>query len=172
MIRQSPQDRIASVEAIKDQLIGRKNEYVTRQKISSLKNTVIPVTELDDPLVIDPIRLVNIDWESNRLTLFFQQPVNNTWVWALHNMGSHTSLWDKGPAAFSVSGNKAVITARENEVEDIINYFQGWLPAVNRVYKERVQREKDEEEERRRMDLQQQISAQEARQRVLNKIKI
>jgi serine/threonine protein kinase len=172
MIRQSPRDRIGSIEKIKNQLIGRKNEFISRQRISELKDTVVPVTELDDPLIADPPRLVNIDWNHDTLTLFFQRPVNDKWVWALQNMGSHTSLRGKGPEAFHIGGDKAVIVAHENEVQQIIDYFNGWLPQVNRVYEQRIRREKEEAEEKQRKELERQIAEQEARQRVLKNIKL
>jgi serine/threonine protein kinase len=172
MMRQSPQDRISSIEEIKNQLIGRKNEFITRQRLSELKNTVVPVTELDDPLIADPPRLVNFDWDRGILTLFFQRPVNEKWVWALQNMGSHTSVWGKGPEAFGIGGDKAVIGANEDEVQRIIDYFNDWLPAANRVYEQRIRREKEETEEKRRKELERQIAEQEKRQRVLKNIKL
>ena len=172
MICQSPKDRIESIEKIKNQLIGRKNEFITRQKISDLKNTVIPVTELDDPLIADPPRLVNVDWNRGTLTLFFQQPVNDKWVWALQNMGNFSSLMGKGPESFNIRGNTAVIGATENEVQRIIDYFNDWLPKANRVYEQRILREKKEAEEKQRKELQRQIAEEEARQRVLKNIKL
>ncbi len=172
MMRQSPEDRIASIEKIKNQLIGRKNEFITRQKVSKLKDTVVPITELDDPLIADPPRLVNCDWDRGILTFVFQQPVNEKWVWALQNMGSHTSLLGKGPEAFKVHGDKAVIDATEQEVQKIIDYFNDWLPAANRVYEQRIRREKEQAEENQRKELKRQIAEQEARQRVLKNIKL
>ena len=172
MMRQSPQDRIGSIEEVKNQLIGRKNEFITRQRISELKDTVVPVTELDDLLIIDPPRLVNFDWNRNTLTLFFQQPVNDKWVWALRHMGGHTSLVGKGPEAFDIRGHKAVIDADENQVQKIIDYFNDWLPAANRVYEQRIRREKEEAEEKQRKEFERQIAEQEARQRVLKNIKL
>jgi len=172
MIRQSPEERPDSIEKIKSQLIGRKHEFVTRQRISELKDAVVPVTELDDPLIADPPRLVKFDWDRGILTLFFQQPVNETWVWALQNMGSHSSLVGKGPAAFKIREDKAVIKATENQVQQIINYFNGWLPAVNRRYEQRICDEKREAEEKQRKELERQIAEQEARQRVLKNIKL
>jgi len=172
MMRQSPEDRIDSIEKIKNQLIGRRNEFITRQKVSELKDTVVPITELDDPLIADPPRLVNFDWDEGKLTLFFQRPVNEKWVWALQNMGSHTSVWGKGPEAFNINGDKAVINAAENEVQKIIDFFNEWLPQVNRVYKERIRVEKEQAEEKQRKELKRQIEAQEARQRVLRNTKL
>jgi len=172
MIRQSPQERISSIEEIKNQLIGRKNEFITRQKVSELKDTVVPVTELDDPLIADPPRLANVDWDRNILTLFFQHPINDKWISALLNMGSYSSLLGKGPGEFKFQGNKAIISAREGEIHDIIDHFKGWLPKANKVYEQLLSREKKEAEEKQRKDLQRQIAEQEARQRVLNTIKL
>lgn len=172
MLRQSPEERIDSIEKIKNILIGRKNEFITRQKMSELKETVVPVTELDDPLIADPPRLVNFDWNLGRLTLFFQRPVNEKWVWALQNLGSHSALLGKGPKDFHIYENKAVIDATEDQVQKIIDYFQGWLPQANRVYEERIRREKEEAEARRRRELKRQIEEQEARQRVLKNVKL
>ena len=172
MMRQSPQDRVDSIEKIKNQLIGRKNEFITRQKISKLKDTVVPVTELDDSLIADPPRLVNVDWDRGVLTLFFQRPVNEKWIWALQNMGSHTSLLGKGPEAFKIGGDVARIDATESQVQKIIDYFNGWLPIANRVYEERIRREKKEAEQKHRKELERQIAEEEARQRVLKNIKL
>jgi serine/threonine protein kinase len=172
MIRQSPRDRIKSVEQIKNQLIGRKHEFITRQKVSELRNIVIPVTEIDDPLVADPPRLVNFDWDRDVLTLVFQRPVNEKWIWALLNMGSHSSVWGKGPEAFKIRGDKAVISATETQVQSIIDYFNAWLPAANRVYEQRVHRDKEESEEKQRKELERQVAEQEARQRILKNIKL
>jgi serine/threonine protein kinase len=172
MMRQAPQERIDSIEKIKNQLIGRKNEFITKQKVSELKETVVPITELDDPLIADPPRLVNFDWDRGILTLFFQRPVNEKWVWALQNMGSHHSLWGKGPEAFKVRGDKAIIRADENQVQRIIDDFNNWLPQVNKVYEQRIRREQEEAEGKQRKELQRQIAEQEARQRVLKNVKL
>jgi serine/threonine protein kinase len=172
MLRQSPEERIHTIEEIKNQLIGRKSEFITRQKMSELKGTVIPITELDDPLIADPPRLVNFDWDKGTLTLFFQQPVDEKWVWALQNIGSRTYVAGKGPEAFRIRGDRAVISATESEVQKVIHYFKEWVPRANRVYEERIRREKAEEEEKQRKELKRQVLEQEARQRVLKNVKL
>lgn len=172
MLRQSPSARLESIDVIKRELIGRKQEFVTRQRISELKQTVVPVTDLDDPLLADPPRIVNFDWERGTLTLFFQQPVNPKWVQALYNMGSYYSLMDKEPEAFSISGNKAVIPAREGEVQQIIDHFKQWIPQANHKYAEILRREKAEAEVRQRKQLQAEIEEQERRQRILKSVKL
>ena len=172
MIRQSPHERFASIEEIKNQLIGRKNEFITMQRISELKDTVVPVTELDDPLIIDPPRLVKFDWNRGVLTLFFHKPINEKWVSSLQNMGNHSSLMGKGPEMFKIRRDEAIIDAQESQVQQIIDFFNGWLPKANRVYEERIRREKREAEEKLRKGLERQIEEEETRQRVLKNIKL
>lgn len=173
MLHQSAIERPASIDMVKQQLIARKLEFVTRQHISELKQMVVPVTDLDDPLILDPPRLVNIDYEQEVLFLFFQRPVNPKWIQALCNMGTYTSAMGKGPERFTFSGNKASIPARgQSEVQQIIDYFKAWLPIANRVYEETVRREKQEAEERQRKQWQKEIEEQERRQRILASVKI
>lgn len=172
MLRQSPSERPALIEAIKAQLIGRQNEFVSRQRISTLKQTVISETDIDDPLISDPPRLVGFDYERGKLILILNQPINPNWIWALQNMGSYAAPMGKGPMAFSFTGYKATIPARENEIQDIINYFKGWLPMANRKYEERLREEITDESNNKRKRMQQEIEEQERRQRILKNAKI
>src|SRR5215208_2974406 len=73
---------------------------------------------------------------------------------------------------YLVSGNKAVIGAREDEIQRIIDYFKQWLPHANHVYEDMIRREKAEAEDRQRRQLQAEIEEKERRQRVLKSIKI
>lgn len=177
MLRQTAVERPGSIEKIKQELIGRKQEFVTHQRISELKQTVVPVTDLDDPLIIDPPYLVNFDYEPKQGVLFLilQRPINAKWIDAWHYMarfGTYTSFMNKGPERFSFSGEKANIPAREDEVQQTINYFKDWLPIANRVYGEALRREKQEAEERQRKQLQEEIEVQERRQRILASVRI
>ncbi|HEU5380133.1 MAG TPA: serine/threonine-protein kinase, partial [Ktedonobacteraceae bacterium] len=123
MLRQSAAERPASIEVIKNELIGRKQEFITRQRISELKQTVVPVTDLDDQLVSDPPHLTGYHYEKGVLILYFQRPVNEKWRQALLHMGNHTALWNKGPEHFGFSGDQASIPAQENDIQQIIDYF-------------------------------------------------
>ena len=172
MLRQSADERPASIEIVKQQLIARKNEFVTRQRINELKQTVISVTDIDDPLILDPPRLVNFDYDSNMLTLIFQHSVNQKWISALYNMDGYSSYLGKEPTRFSISGDKACINASEHEVQQIIDSFKSWLPTANRKYEEMIRKEKIETEEEHRRQLQREVEEQERRQRVLKNVKL
>src|SRR5260370_37344182 len=98
MLHKSPLERPDSIEAVKKQLIGRKHDFATRQRISELKQTVVPVTDIDDPLIIEPPQLVDFDYEQGVLYLILNRPVTDKWIHARHNMGSFRCLTSK-PAA-------------------------------------------------------------------------
>lgn len=172
MLRRSPDDRLPSIERVKQQLIGRKNEFVTRQRISELENTVIPVTEVDDPLIADPPRLVDVDWDRDILTLIFQRPVNSKWIEALQNIGSYHSLYNKGPECFSFSGDRAIIDAQERQVPDVVRYFKEWIPIANRIYENMIRSDRLKDEEKQRQALERETQEKQARQRVLANVKI
>jgi serine/threonine protein kinase len=173
MLRQDAEERPISIDEIKKQLIALQNDFVIRQRISELNNRVICVTDLDDPLVADPPRLISIDYQSGTLLLFLSQPVNSMWIQLFKNPNwDNSSVYGKGPERFSISSNKAMIDAREDQVQKIVNHFKEWLPNVNRQYEQNLRREKEEAEQRRREDFQRIVQAEETRMRLLKSIKI
>jgi len=173
MRRQSPAERPASIAQIKQELIARGNDFVSQQRLSSLRNTVIPESELDDPLILEPIRLVGVDYdEQGQLILQLSQRINNVWAEALRNFGTHTAVLGKGPEAFSLKGNTARIPAREADAQQIVDYFKEWLPRVNQKYKELVISEKKRRQEDSRQRLQAQIAEEERIQRIRRNIRI
>jgi len=61
MIRQDPAQR-PSIADVKRQLIARKQQFVSLQKISELTKQVVPEDTLTDALIVDPIRAENFDY--------------------------------------------------------------------------------------------------------------
>lgn len=172
MIRQSSNDRPASIDIIKRELIARNNEFIQRQQLSQLKNTIIHVNEIDDPLILDPIRIVEYDWNGEILTLKFNHRINKIWIWALQNMGNYGYRQGIEPRRFSIEGNEAKIPARESDVQECIDYFKSWIPIATRVYLQRLEQEKEAEENKQKMALQKKIEEEEARARLRKSIKL
>jgi serine/threonine protein kinase len=172
MLRQSSDERPNSIEVIKQQLIGRKNDFITRQRISKLKQTVVPVTDIDDPLVADPPHLAGVDWDKGKLTLILHRPINPIWQWAFNNMSGYSFFFGARPENFSISGNKATINARSSDVQRIVDLFKSWLPIAARTYEEKIRNDKFRKEEEERQRLKREIEEEEERLRVLKSIKI
>jgi len=174
MIRQLPHDRPASIDTVKQELIARKNEFIQRQQLSQLRNVVIPSNEIDDSLIADPPRLVDFDWENGLLTLILSGPVTDKWIQTFYSINWRQAPMGKEPRAFSFikSKNEAQIRAEERQVQEIINYFKGWLPVAQNDYKRLLEQEKRDQDEKVQRELQNKIVEQEARERLRKSVKI
>ncbi len=172
MIRQNPEERFSSIKEIKVLLKIHGEEYISEQKLSKLRSTVIPLQEIDDPLVVNPLVIEEFDWEKGLLVLTLSQAVNNKWIQALHNIGGFTSLTGKGPKEFIFDGNLAKISAQESQVQSIINYFKSWIPIVTNEYKRHLDDERKLREENERKLIDEYIKAEEAKARLRKTIKL
>ena len=172
MLCSSASDRPQDIEAVKKQLRARQQDFFAQQRLSELKQTVVPTTDLDDPLVLYPPKLVDWDWAPDQLTLILSSPVTDRWVYALQTMGGYSSILGKGPDRFIFRGNRAIIPAREYEVQHLIDHFKNWLPAANQRYTNLLREEKVEKAEGERKKLRAEIEANEARARLRQTVKL
>lgn len=172
MIRQTPGERFGSIKEVKTLLRIHGADYISNQKLSTLRSTVIPTSEIDDPLVITPITIVDFEWDNGLLTLDLSQPVTEKWRNALLNMGSHSSLWNKGPETFIFEGNQAKVRAEERDVQGIIDYFKSWISPTTARYKRDLEEEISRKEEKERQKVKMEIEAQEAKARLRKNIRL
>ncbi len=135
MVRQSPDDRPNSIDSIKQELIGRKNDFIQRQKISELEKTVIPTSQVDGVLITDPVRIVDVDYTNGTLLLKLNH-VTNEWAYRFNNMQSGFSYsMNRHPKMFNFQGNTASVKVYEGDAPTIANYFKECLAAANEQYK-------------------------------------
>jgi serine/threonine protein kinase len=172
MISQTPDERPSSIHDVKQLLKIRGADYVSEQQLSKLKSVVIPVSEIDDPLVVNPIKIEDFEWDNGLLTLILSQPVNQMWRNALLNMGSYTSVMGRGPETFTFEGNRAKVRSEERIVQDIVNYFKSWIPLATRRYEQDLQDERRRKEEQERQKIKMAIEAEEAKARLRKNIKL
>jgi serine/threonine protein kinase len=174
MVRQSASDRINSIDQIKQQLIARQNEFITRQKISELKKQVIPQSALDDPLVNDPVSLIGLDYDGTNLILKLNHDVSKYphWIPTFKSIGNYSAILGKDPSRFTFVNDKALIRAEEHDVQQLVKYFKDYLVRTTKDYEKKLlgfQRRKEAEDRHR---LEAQIEVEEKRQRILKNIKI
>ncbi len=150
MLQQEASGRYQELEELKRDLSVLSREYIASLKISQLDETIIPAHEIDDPIVADPIKIVDVSWEDGILNIHLNHQPSYEWMWALHNMGNYSSLLGKGPESFNFKDSKATIGARDaNESQQIINHFKQWLPNIAVAYENKlIQKAKNEEQEK------------------------
>ena len=172
MLSQVAENRPAAIADIKGLIQRYQYEAVSMQRISSIDASVVKSSEVDEPLALDPPRLISADWKAGMLILILDRPVTPQWVDALHNMGSYSSLMNIPPIRFTFKGTQAVVGAAEHEVQSVIDYFKSWLPQASRTLKQNLEAAARRREDQRREQLRKERAEEETRLRLLRSIKI
>jgi serine/threonine protein kinase len=172
MLRQNSVERPKSIADLKRLLQKNHLEFISLQKISRIDGTVVAAATVDEPLALEPPRLVDADWNGGRLTLKLDRPVDQHWINALHRMGSYSSVSGKPPQAFTFNGNTASVNAQEHEVQPVIDAFKTWLPAASRALRNLLEQASLHEAASRKGQLRREQEAEQKRLRVMRNIKI
>lgn len=171
MIQQNPASRPESIDAVKRQFVAKRQDFVVRQRLSQISQTVVAVGEEDDPLVSDPPRIVNFEWSGGSLTLILSRAVNSDWVQALID-GRREAILGKEPDVFQFNGNRASVSVQDSDVQRIIDYFKSWIPPATEIYRERRARRRQEATERERARLQREQEELERQRRLREEIRL
>jgi len=162
---------VAEMKALIQRLGGI---YLSEQKLSALSGRVIDVAEIDQPLADHPPRLVDFhyDLRTSNLVLILDRPVDQGWVTALRNMGNYTSAMGHGPETFHFAQNTATTSTSEHEIQQIIDYFKGWLPVATGVYKSMLAAQAQRDADAKRAALAREFELEQRKAALLAKIKI
>jgi serine/threonine protein kinase len=173
MLRQSIADRPATIDAIKQELIGRRNDFITRQELSALSKQVIPRNEIDDPIVLDPIRVVSAVWKDGTLSMKLSQHVNPNWVQILQfGAYSKSSIMGRGPETYRIVADQASVSVPSEEAQRAIDFFKSWLPHAHELYKRQVAQNKERDEKAARDQLAREIRAREEQLTVNSRLRV
>ncbi|SRR6266550_1379266 len=174
MMQQQPEQRIQSVAKVKQELIGRGNNFVNLQRLGTLQKKVVPESEISDPILADPIRIVEkLDWNvsESTLTLRLNQSINAKWEQCFRfRATSYSTNFSHRNIRFS--RDRVFIQADEHFLPQGITYLQQYIPTANEEYATQVTKEHREEIARRDVELKRQVREQEARVRILQKVQI
>lgn len=172
MIQQKPENRPPLIDAVKKELIGRKNEFVALQKYDEAKRQVVKVSE---PPEFEPISIVDFDYADGNLHLKLSRNVPPGWTQEFQNpRGGHSAIMGYEPQRFFIAGNKVSIGIRGDEhlIQQVIDYAKQYIEIANRYYVEQIRDAQIQEENRTRAVLQKQIAEAELRKNILTNIKL
>lgn len=174
MIQQFPEDRPNSIADIKQILIAKGNEFVSRQKLDALRQTVVPSTAVTDPLVRNPIQVIAADLRGNTLVAILNQPPSPDWIRAFVHPRSMTYIAGTEPANWAFNGNEASVRLShvESQIQQVLNHFKDYVGSANGLHFELLKQAASQREENERRTLQQAIAEEERRQRILNSLKM
>jgi serine/threonine protein kinase len=172
MVQQQPEQRIQSVAKVKQELIARGNHFIELQRLEALKKQVVPESEIGDPIVADPIRIVEtLHWSNNTLTLRLNQKINAKWEQCFrYRATSYSTTFSQRNISFH--DDRVFIRIDEHHLQQGLGYLRQYIPTANEEYANLVKKEHRDEIARRNAELEQQVREQEARIRVLQKVSI
>jgi serine/threonine protein kinase len=150
MIQQSPDNRPPSIAKIKEELIGRGNEFVAKQRLDQARKAVVPETTPDDPLGGEDIRVVSADYSAGSLICQLSAAPPPEWIVALQNpKHSYSSVMgDASPHSVQISGPKAVLAARATTAADTARNLKDWVSHANGQYRQELRRKTEEKRQR------------------------
>jgi serine/threonine protein kinase len=173
MLRQDATSR-PSASDVKRELIARGNEFLSVQRLNSLKSEVIPETEVDDPVVTNPIALVDADYRAGSLIFKLSAAPPPNWIMAFQNpRGSFSYLQGAGPEYFSFRGNEARVSlSQESLAQRLVDHTKSYIDLANRRYAEAVIADHRQRLQAEREALREIIAEEERRKKILSGIKI
>jgi len=172
MIQQNPENRPVSIDVIKKELIGRKNEFIARQKYDSTKKKVIKTSEVSE---FEPISIIGLDFLNGALHLELNKNIPPGWQQEFQNpRGGHSSIMGYGPENFTIAGNKLTLPVREDEnlIQKIINHAKQYVTAANNGYILKVKDNNRQKEQRQKADLEKEVAEAELRKNILTNVKL
>jgi len=170
--------RRLSITEVKRELIARGNEFLSIQRLNSLKTMVIRETDVDDPFIANPIAIQSIDFKAETLYLTLSTIPPAQWIAAFHGSGSHGSgsrsgLAGHGPDRFVFLGKLAHLRiARGTDPLQLVDFAKGYVEAANRHYAEMAAAAHREYLDNERKKHRAQIAAEERRQHVLARVRL
>jgi serine/threonine protein kinase len=172
MVRQQPEQRPESVTKVKEDLIGRGNQFIQFQRLETLRKEVVPESEVNDPLIADPIRVIEKeDYNNGVLTLRLNRQINQEWELCFRKRATSFSA-NVSSAMISFHRDKAHVRVNDHFLQQGVNFLKEYCLLANEEYAAQVKREHLEEMEKRRSDLRRRIVELENKARILQKITI
>lgn len=169
MLKKFPEHRPNSIDEIKKQLIARQNDFISRQKISQLKNTVIPFSEPDDPLIANPVSVGEMDYQNGKLIFFLKPFINGIWEFSFKSLGGYSFINGFEPRHFDFETDRATISVPDDEnlIRTVSSNFHEYVNKTNQEYKNRVLEGIKKKQRSEQEKLQREIEEEEKRQQIL-----
>lgn len=173
MIRHAPADRFGSIADVKNELTARSNIFVQQQKIDALRNTVVPASDIADPLVLDPPRLESIDVDGGRLVFRLSKEPSDAWENTFKGISGVQFYINQGPRNFFFSGRSASINMlNDNQGQALTNNFKTYLAKAIEEYETQVREKQRQSEHDSRLRLRAAVEAEDRRLAIIKKIQI
>ena len=172
MIQADPALRPSGVPAVREMLRMKSSQFEERQRLSNLAKTVVSADAVDDPLAVEPPKVVGADFDGADVVITLDRPASEGWIAALRNMGNYTSVYNAGPEYFRFAGNVARVRSNGDDAQQIVNHFKSWLSQATARYAHNIRVYQVQQEQQRADALQRARAELERRERIRASLKI
>lgn len=151
MIQQAPANRPASIAKVKEDLIGRGNEFVAKQRLDAARQAVVPVSVPNDPLGGQGIQVLGFAGYSNGIvSLRLSAAPPPDWKAIMQNgaFGHSSIMGDSTPQTVEFQGDNARLRVRESSAQQTVGHFKDWVRQVNDLYRHHLIRRIEEDQRR------------------------
>jgi len=168
MIRQRPDDRPATISEVRQQLSVNEAIFAEGQKLSQLKSAVVPASEIEDPLLANPIKLTGVDYVKGTTFVFqLSAAPTDAWIEAFKSNQYRTVKGGRRPQEYVFAGPTASVQQDAGEATYLRDDFLEFLEEGNKAYARKVKEEEDNRREKERRRLKQEAKEAELRLQVL-----
>jgi len=149
MIQQLPANRPISIAKIKEELIGRGNEFVAKQRLDTTRRTVVSEVVPHDPLGGQDIRVLGIASNTEDMVILQLSAIPpHEWIAIMRNptFSYSTTMGDSSPRTVEFRGQQALLQVRPSTALQTVEHFKDWLTQTNYGYRAHLQRRAEEEQ--------------------------
>jgi serine/threonine protein kinase len=172
MMQQQPENRTDSVARVKIELMARGNRFIELQRLDALKKEVVLDSEVQDPLISDPIRVIKVeDFRNRKLTVKLNRPINRNWEQCFR-MRATAYRGTVSAAMMLFQGDVVSISVDDNFAPQALAALKQFCENTNELYAEETRKAHRKELDRARIQQAHRVAEEEARLKVLNKLQI
>lgn len=163
-----------SVGDVQRELIARGNEFVSVQRLNSLRSEVISDAEVDDPIVRNPIQLASVDYRQGTMIFTLSAAPPPNWIMAFQNpRGGYSSMQGTGPEYFTFQDREARVgLGLTVQPKMLVGHMKSYIDLANRQYADRLVAQNRQRVDSEREQLRRRIAEEERRQKILAELKI
>lgn len=172
MIHQSPDRRHQTIEEVKNDLIKKNKLQVSFQKLDVAKKTVVPESDISgDPLISNPVKVVDVDHDGRSITCVLNHSLPETWT---NLFGTGSFSWNSSyhPKLARCRGNKIIMDSRIEDGPQVKSFIDEWISSTNDVYKNNMESMQRKVATERRDQLAAQAELERKRQNFLRQVKV
>ena len=169
MIQQSPTNRPGAIAKIKEELIGRGNEFVAKQRLDAARRAVVADSVPNDPLGGQDIQVLGFaGYADGLVSVRLSAAPPSDWITAMQaGEFSHSSvIGDSNPQTVRFRGDQALLQVALSTAQQTIGHFKAWLRQVNDIYRDRLKRKAAEDQRREAERIRKEIQKAEEEARI------